>query len=701
MNLEFANDPQRELAELRERVAQLEAERVASSAAFDALHAQMENLETLLDAIPALIFRKDAEGRVLWANEPFCQAVNIPRADLAQRSLQGNASRPDIFSAVQIVDREVITSGQPRLGIMERLPEHPDHWFRVDKLPYRDPDGTVQSLIGFAVDVTDLLQTQIAEHEQQLLAVTLADTAAAINSTLDLSEVLERILINLDRVVPYDAADIMLVEGDTARIVRCRGYAGRSPEDRVLALTFNLHDMPRMQRARDTRQPQFIANTREALDWKFIPETAWIASHILMPIHRDDDFLGFLNINSSEIGAFTQEHTRRLQMFADQAGIAIRNASLFEQTRREIIERQRTEAALEARQAQLRGLFENALDAILLADDDAHYLDANSAACALLGYTVEELRQLEVKDVTAPAASADFEPIWRHFLELGTLDGEYIIQHKDGSPIHVDFRAAANIVPGVHMSVMRDIRERKAAEEQRVALRVEQEKVKLLATFVENLSHEFATPLSVIHTGLNAIEHNVPPDATVISWVERIKTQTHYVGQLVESMLTMARLDAGPIFVLRACQINQIAENLYTALTPQAEEKQLRILRDFAPDLPLIRADPHELYQALYNLCLNAVQYTPEGGTIALCTYLSGANMVFAVSDNGQGIAPEQITRIFERFYRVDSARTARRAGLGLSIARQIVTLHGGTIEVESLPQRGSTFRVVLPAGSG
>ena len=701
MNSEPANNLESELAELRERIARLEAEQTASSAAFHALRTQMQDLETLLDAIPALIFRKDTEGRILWANATFCQAVNIPRAELAQRSMYRSAARPDIFNAVQQIDREVMVSGLPRLGIMERLPERPDHWFRVDKLPYYDPDGTAQGVIGFAVNITDLLQAQTAEHEQRLLAEALADSAAALNSTLDLSEVLERILINLDRVVPHDAADIMLVEDDIAHIVRCRGYAGRSPEDRVLSLTFDVRQMPRMQRARDTRQPQIITNTREGTDWKFIPETAWIASHIVTPIHRHDDFFGFLNVNSAQIDAFTPEHVRRLEMFANQAGIAIRNARLFEQTRREIKERQRTEAALETRQAHLRGLFENALDAIMLIDDDAHYIDANPAACALLGYSLNELRQMSVFEIAAPAYRVGFDQTWQRFRELRTQQGEYVVQHKDGSPIDVDLRAVANIVPGVHMSILRDSRERQAAEEQRVALVIEQERVKLLATFLENLSHEFGTPLSVIHTGLNTLEHTVLLDRTATKRVERIKEQTYYIGQLVEAMLTMARLDTGPEFVMHPCQINLIADNLYTAVSLQAEEKRLRLIRDFAPTLPLVNADPHELYQALYNLCLNAVQYTSEGGTIVLSTYPSGADVIFAVMDNGPGIPLQQIPHIFERFYRVDTARTVRRAGLGLSIARQIIALHGGAIEVDSLLQRGSTFRVVLPARSG
>jgi signal transduction histidine kinase len=128
--------------------------------------------------------------------------------------------------------------------------------------------------------------------------------------------------------------------------------------------------------------------------------------------------------------------------------------------------------------------------------------------------------------------------------------------------------------------------------------------------------------------------------------------------------------------------------------------KQLNLIVDVPPDFPTIRADRVRLQEALYNLLDNAVKYSPEHGEIRLVARQRDEEIVLSVSDDGIGISKEDLPRVFERFYRVDKARTAkaiRGTGLGLAIVKHIAQLHGGHVEAESESEKGTTIRVVLP----
>jgi two-component system phosphate regulon sensor histidine kinase PhoR len=129
----------------------------------------------------------------------------------------------------------------------------------------------------------------------------------------------------------------------------------------------------------------------------------------------------------------------------------------------------------------------------------------------------------------------------------------------------------------------------------------------------------------------------------------------------------------------------------------QAERSGLRLAVDCPADLPAVRADAERIEQVLINLLHNAVKFTPSGGEIEVSARKEGGWVQFSVRDTGVGIQPEDLPRVFERFYKADQSRSGGGTGLGLSIARHTVEAHGGRIWAESLPGKGSTFSFTLP----
>ena len=173
-----------------------------------------------------------------------------------------------------------------------------------------------------------------AESEQRVLAEALREASAALNSTLQLDEVLDRILMQVERVLPYDAANVMLIEDDLLRIVRGRGYEEHGSWESLVSQHIPVGDLPTIAEVIRTQEPVVVPDTELNPDWVAIPETAWVRSFISAPIRSGEQVLGVLNIDSATPNTFTTAHLSRLQAFIDQASIAISNARLYEQVRR-------------------------------------------------------------------------------------------------------------------------------------------------------------------------------------------------------------------------------------------------------------------------------------------------------------------------------------------------------------------------------
>jgi two-component system phosphate regulon sensor histidine kinase PhoR len=172
------------------------------------------------------------------------------------------------------------------------------------------------------------------------------------------------------------------------------------------------------------------------------------------------------------------------------------------------------------------------------------------------------------------------------------------------------------------------------------------------------------------------------------------------LGFLVEDLLTLARLEStNPDLQLSDVSVNDLLAAVMRDWEKKFAEKNLRVIVDPASDVQTITADETRLREVLYNLLDNAVKYSGQGAEIRLGAQRRDGQVTLSVSDTGIGIGEEDLPRIFERFYRVDKARSSELGGtgLGLSIVKHIAQLHGGRVEAESELGRGTTIRVLLP----
>ncbi len=219
--------------------------------------------------------------------------------------------------------------------------------------------------------------------------------------------------------------------------------------------------------------------------------------------------------------------------------------------------------------------------------------------------------------------------------------------------------------------------------------------------FVTNASHELKTPLAAIRAYAETLQMGATedPEATQ-SFLAGILTQTDRINGLITGMLQLARVQSGNV-TLKRVQIDMRlqVESCLDSADVMARSKQIQ-LQSFLPSEPLLmQSDPEAVQTIVSNLLSNAVRYTPSGGSVTLHLERHATGAWIAVRDTGVGIEKEELSRIFERFYRVERSRTldAGGTGLGLSIVKHLVQALGGTIMVKSEPQKGSSFEVHLP----
>ncbi|HEX6877190.1 MAG TPA: HAMP domain-containing sensor histidine kinase [Nocardioidaceae bacterium] len=225
---------------------------------------------------------------------------------------------------------------------------------------------------------------------------------------------------------------------------------------------------------------------------------------------------------------------------------------------------------------------------------------------------------------------------------------------------------------------------------------VEQTRRRMLA----DLAHEMRTPVSTMDAYLEGLEDGIATlDAETVAL---LRAQTRRLARLAEDISAVSRAEERRLELrLAPTAPAQLVEAAVAGLADRYAAKGVRLESHVEPDLPTTRVDPERIGQVLGNLLDNSLRHTPPGGAVTVSAYAAGPGIELAVSDNGEGIPPEHLTHVFERFYRVDAARDRAHggSGIGLSIAKALVEAHGGRISVSSRgPGGGATFTVRLVA---
>lgn len=340
-----------------------------------------------------------------------------------------------------------------------------------------------------------------------------------------------------------------------------------------------------------------------------------------------------------------------------------------------------TVLALQEEQARLSGLLERMTDGVLITNGEGRVRLINPAATRMLGVSPEEALGRSFVQV---AWDHRLVALWETCRERGE-EGATLIDLGPRRP--VVFQAVVTPLEGeagAALVLLQDLTRVRELETMR-------------RDFVANVSHELRTPLATLKALVETLREGAleDPDAAR-RFLERMGEEVDRLERLVGELLELARIESGRrVMQMARVPVAEVVEPPVEGLRPLAERAGLALTVSLAPDLPPIWVDVEGMRRVIANLVHNAIQFTPSG-EVSVWAERAGDEVIIAVRDTGIGIAPEDLPRVFERFYKARGSRSGG-AGLGLSIAKHIVLAHGGRIWAESTPGQGSTFYVALP----
>jgi methyl-accepting chemotaxis protein len=606
--------------------------------------------------------------------------------------------------------------------------------------------------LGISFNHMIVVRKKIEEMLQQErdLAKALGEAIAVLGTTLDFDKVLDHILEQVSCVVPNDSANIMLLQGDSARISRSRGYERFGLEEAMSNAVFRISEVTSLKRMLEKKEPIFIPDTSSFPGWVKIKGQEFLRSYAAAPIIVRDKVIGFLNVDSATANFFTTVHLEALNTFAGQAAIAIDNAQLHEKVQQNASDLKRRIAVateeIHQRANELGALYKIGkevtstlkLDSMLqiIADDAAEIVGADKSIIQLVdveakrlvnvvgcGYSQSELDEhsfIEFQESLNGWVLHEKIPVLSNNIQKDKrIRGKALerVLRKENHSIAIAPLEIAGDVIGT-LSVINNKGKRifrpddlnlitMLAGQAAIAIQngrlyeQAQEADRLKSAFLASMSHELRTPLNSIigFTGimLQGLVGSLNEEQT--KQMRMVQSSASHLLELINDVLDISKIEAGQLKTsIEQFDLNELIEKVVQTIMPLVKKKGLNLLVEMDPNVGQISSDRLRVEQILINLINNAIKFT-EKGELRLECRIKDRWVQISVIDSGIGIKKEDVKRLFKPFQQVDTglSRKYEGTGLGLSICKRLVEKLGGKIWVKSQWGVGSTFTFTLP----
>jgi len=338
---------------------------------------------------------------------------------------------------------------------------------------------------------------------------------------------------------------------------------------------------------------------------------------------------------------------------------------------------------------ELEAVLANMVEAVITVDQDERIIRCNTAAAKLFGIAPEQISVRSIQEMIRNASIQRF--VKKTFEAEGPHEDVLVLNFEQEQFLHVHgalLQREQGQSPEA-LFVFHDITRLKQLENIR-------------REFVANVSHELRTPITSIVGFVETLQDGAIHDPeNAKKFLKIIEKNAQRLNSIITDLLTLSRIEQGneqEQIVLRRVRLKDVLESVILVCENRAEEHQVQLHLECPAGL-WGNVNAPLLEQAIVNLVDNAIKYSDPGSSILLKAETKGQEMRIAVQDSGCGIPPEHLPRLFERFYRVDKARSRKLGGtgLGLAIVKHITNVHQGRVEVESTPGAGSAFSIILP----
>ena len=426
-------------------------------------------------------------------------------------------------------------------------------------------------------------------------------------------------------------------------------------DDQILALA---------KKQEQTVIPNMTLTRKFALDLNQTQPQALLA----VALRHEKRYYGVVWAGFDQPHVFTESDIRFVTTLAGQAALAVANARLF--------------LNVEAARRQLEAILNSTPDPVLVTDSRNRLLLANVAANQALGTPARQDEHSPTEKIVKQRALFDL-------LQSSSQEKQSAeIVLPDGRTY---FATASSVVVEGHsigrVCILRDITHFKELDTMK-------------SDFVATVSHDLRSPLTLMRGYATMLEMVGEINEQQQGYVKKIIIGVENMSRLVNNLLDLGRIEVGVGLQVENVPVLDILERVTGTLQLQAAQKNISLNVELPRDMPnVIQADQALLHQAVYNLVENALKYTPEGGSVTINASTMDNSLIFSIADNGIGISPDDLPRLFEKFYRGSQreARAQHGTGLGLAIVRSIAERHGGRVWVDSKLGKGSMFYLQIP----
>lgn len=608
----------------------------ARKEAEQALAEERNLLRTVIDNIPDYIYVKDTQGKFILRNVSGIELLGVKHPDEIIGKTDFDFFPRELAQEFYAEEQTIIQTGHAIVNqeVLVTEPAGSSHWLLYTKVPLRDSTGSIIGIVGVSRDINERKQ---AEEQLRKLSSAVEQSPNAI------------IITDTEGAIEYLNPQFVALTGYT-------------PEE-------TLGQKPSLWKS-----GQIAPEIYENLWGKVLAGGEWRGE--LLNRRKDGElYWAFTSISS----------------IRDQDGEITHFLAIAE----DITERKQAEEALKQahdqlayERAQLGAILDSMGEGVIY-DEKLQTRYINQALTHLSGYTIEEwqgyLHPLKSDTLTAEDFEALNQAIYDAVDRLGIWRGELRLRRKDGSEFDAgltctEVTGADGEVVGA-VTIIRDISVEKALQEQK-------------SRFVANASHELRTPITNLKTRLYLLRKQPEKMDYHLQVIEDV---TGRMQRLVEDMLDVSRFERGLIPLYRQEVILQkLVSRVVEVQRAEAERKHIHLICQLPPAPLRVFVDPERVTQVITNLVVNAINYTPEEGFVFVYAASEGEDRAaIHIRDTGVGIAPDQLQQVFQPFFRA-SQGVSGGTGLGLTIVKDIVELHGGTIDVESRVGLGSRFSVKL-----
>ena len=519
------------------------------------------------------------------------------------------------------------------------------------------------------------LQKTISDLTEEIgLLTMLQDISKQLISKFDFDQIVDLFMDLVMEIIQYHSCILYLSHetGQKYQMVRYRGLAEEAAEN--YELDYDIVD--------------WILNEGRWTHSSFLksPEPGENRAISILPLQGIKNIIGFLLVSSdSESDTLNPANMKLLSFISSQASIALENQDLYSKLIRS--------------REYIHNILESINNGIITIDMDDRITHINKNATAMLGLPSADI----VEDDFRKAFSEDLVEMIEREKNRALKDGftfeilfEYYMTDTFSIPLGINSSLLTDD-RGQRLGVIIVIRNMSASKELERLRQLDD----LKSEFVSNVSHELRTPLSIIKTYTETLlEHGGDTDyETQRQFLTVVDQETDHLTGLVSDLLDISRIESGKYEMeLIPISISEVIALVVKKIENTHTTHDIRL--DVPSDLPTLLADKEKMVQVFTNLIENAVKFSPKGGVIEISADLDGKMIVCRVTDHGIGIAADDISRIFEKFFRANNSDKCEipGTGLGLPIVKYIIESHNGEITVESELGIGSTFIVIIPA---